>query len=65
MHANVPGVLAAIGSLFASYGMNIEGQHLATRGDIGYVAIDTGTDFPPDLVASVRAMPSTVRLRVL
>ena len=41
VHANVPGVLAAIDSLFASHGMNIEGQYLGTRGDVGYVITDT------------------------
>jgi D-3-phosphoglycerate dehydrogenase len=65
VHTNVPGVLASINSLFASHSMNIEGQYLATRGDIGYVITDTAKDFPPDLLSSLRAMPSTVRLRVL
>jgi D-3-phosphoglycerate dehydrogenase len=65
VHANVPGVLAAIDGLFASHSMNIEGQYLATRGETGYVIVDTPSDFPADLLASLRAMPSTVRLRVL
>jgi D-3-phosphoglycerate dehydrogenase len=65
VHANVPGVLAAVNSLFASHGMNIEGQYLGTRGDIGYVITDTATDFPPDLIATLVDMPYTIRLRVL
>jgi D-3-phosphoglycerate dehydrogenase len=65
VHANVPGVLATINSLFASHEMNIEGQYLATRGDIGYVITDTPSDFPLDLLAALSAMPATVRLRVL
>jgi D-3-phosphoglycerate dehydrogenase len=65
IHANVPGVLAAVNSLFASHGMNIEGQYLATRGEVGYVITDTPSDFPPDLLQSLAARPETVRLRVL
>ena len=65
LHANVPGVLAAVNSLFACHGMNIEGQYLGTRGDIGYVITDTASDFPPDLVAALVDMPGTIRVRVL
>jgi D-3-phosphoglycerate dehydrogenase / 2-oxoglutarate reductase len=65
VHANVPGVLAAIDSLFASHGMNIEGQYLGTRGDIGYVITDTPIDFSAGLLSALQEMPSTIRLRVL
>lgn len=65
VHANVPGVLATINGLFASHDMNIEGQYLATRGDIGYVITDTSSDFPRDLLAALSALPATVRLRAL
>jgi D-3-phosphoglycerate dehydrogenase len=58
-------VLAAIDSLFASHGMNIEGQYLGTRGDIGYVITDTPSDFSDGLLAALREMPATIRLRVL
>jgi D-3-phosphoglycerate dehydrogenase len=65
IHANVPGVLAALNSLFASHGMNIEGQYLATRGEVGYVITDTPSEFPPDFLQSLAERPETVRLRVL
>jgi len=65
VHSNVPGVLAAVNSLFASHNMNIEGQYLGTRGDVGYVITDTPSDFPDDVVDALTAMPSTVRLRIL
>ncbi len=65
VHANVPGVLAAVDSLFAAHGINIEGQYLGTRGDIGYVITDTTTDFPGDLLDALQQMPATIRLRVL
>ena len=65
VHRNVPGVLAALNSLFASHGMNVEGQYLGTRGDLGYVITDTPSDFSPEVLGSLSSMPSTVRLRVL
>jgi len=65
VHANVPGVLAAVNSLFASLGMNIEGQYLGTRGDIGYVITDTSSEFPPEATGALQEMSSTIRLRVL
>jgi D-3-phosphoglycerate dehydrogenase len=65
VHTNVPGVLAAVNSLFASHGMNIEGQYLGTRGDVGYVITDTPRDFPHGVTAALAEMPFTIRLRVL
>ncbi|HTV12112.1 MAG TPA: phosphoglycerate dehydrogenase [Acidimicrobiales bacterium] len=65
VHSNVPGVLAAVNSLFASQGMNIEGQYLGTRGEVGYVITDTPSDFPSEVVAALSDMPATIRLRVL
>jgi len=65
VHTNVPGVLAAVNSLFASHGMNIEGQYLGTRGEVGYVITDTPSEFPPEVVSALAEMPSTIRLRVL
>ncbi|MGH9107646.1 MAG: phosphoglycerate dehydrogenase [Acidimicrobiales bacterium] len=65
VHSNVPGVLAAVNSVFASHGMNIESQFLATKGDVGYVITDTPSDFPPEVTRVLAEMPSTVRLRIL
>lgn len=65
VHANVPGVLAAVNSVFASHGINIEGQYLGTRADIGYLITDTPSDFPADVIAALQEMPYTIRLRVL
>ena len=65
VHKNVPGVLAALNSLFASHDMNIEGQFLGTRGELGYVITDTPSDFSTEVLDALSSMPSTVRLRVL
>ena len=46
LHRNVPGVLATINQLLAEHRVNIEGQPLGTRDDLGYVLTDIGTDTP-------------------
>jgi D-3-phosphoglycerate dehydrogenase len=65
LHVNTPGVLATVTSLVAEYGINIEGQLLATAGSLGYVVTDVGAAAVEPLVSALRALPETVRLRVL
>ena len=40
LHENVPGVLATVNALLAEEGDNVTGQHLSTRGALGYVVTD-------------------------
>ena len=65
LHLNTPGVLASVTSILAQHGINIEGQLLATRGTLGYVVTDVGSTDLDGLLDDLRAMPETVRLRVL
>jgi D-3-phosphoglycerate dehydrogenase len=65
LHRNVPGVMAAINSVLAAHNVNVEAQLLGTRGDLGYALTDIGIDYPEDVVARLREMDATVRLRVL
>src|SRR5690554_1152260 len=65
LHENIPGVLAAVNAELAQHDVNIEGQMLATRGDLGYVVTDIEAGLTDDAVAALGAMPGTVRLRVL
>ncbi|HVW80860.1 MAG TPA: phosphoglycerate dehydrogenase [Mycobacteriales bacterium] len=65
LHQNVPGVLATINGVLAENKVNIEGQLLGTRGDLGYVITDIGVDYPSGVPDELAAMPETVRLRVL
>ena len=65
LHSNTPGVLATVNALLAEHGINIEGQVLATRGHLGYAITDVGGADPEGLAGALRAMPETVRLRVL
>ncbi|GAA2728542.1 phosphoglycerate dehydrogenase [Cellulomonas aerilata] len=65
LHRNTPGVLAAVNATLAEHGVNIEGQLLGTRGEIGYVVTDVNSDVAPDALEALAGMPQTVRLRVL
>jgi D-3-phosphoglycerate dehydrogenase / 2-oxoglutarate reductase len=65
VHRNTPGVLAAVNGILADHDVNVEGQLLGTRGEVGYVLTDIGVDYAEDVLAQLQAMPQTIRLRVL
>jgi D-3-phosphoglycerate dehydrogenase len=65
LHQNVPGVLAAINGVLAQHGVNVEGQLLRTRDELGYVLTDIGSEYSAAVLAELRAMPVTIRLRTL
>jgi D-3-phosphoglycerate dehydrogenase len=65
IHSNTPGVLAQVNSILAEHSVNVEGQLLGTRGELGYLITDIGVDYPAQVLAKLRAMPQTVRLRVV
>ena len=55
LHRNVPGVLARFNALFAEHEDNVTGQHLSTRGDLGYVVTDASEPLPADALAELRS----------
>jgi D-3-phosphoglycerate dehydrogenase len=65
LHKNVPGVLASINRVLAEHGVNVEGQLLRTKEEFGYVLTDIGSEYSEDVLAELRAMPVTIRLRTL
>ncbi len=65
VHHNVPGVLATVNGVLADFGVNIAGQTLSTRGQLGYVVTDIEGPFSDELVDKLRGLPETVRLRVI
>jgi D-3-phosphoglycerate dehydrogenase len=65
LHKNVPGVLAAINQVLADHGVNVEGQLLRTRDDLGYVITDIGSQYPEAVLDKLRAMDVTIRLRTI
>jgi D-3-phosphoglycerate dehydrogenase len=65
LHQNVPGVLARVNAVLADRLVNIEGQLLTTRGDLGYLVTDIGLDYAPDVVEELAGLPETVSLRII
>ncbi len=65
LHRNVPGVLASINRVLAEHGVNVEGQLLRTKDEFGYVLTDIGCQYSEAVLAELRAMPVTIRLRTL
>jgi D-3-phosphoglycerate dehydrogenase len=65
LHQNVPGVLASINRVLAEHGVNVESQLLRTRDEFGYVLTDIVPEYSEDVLAELRAMPVTIRLRTL
>jgi D-3-phosphoglycerate dehydrogenase len=65
VHVNTPGVLAQVNSLLARHAVNVEGQLLSTRGELGYLITDISGDYSAEVLEQLRAMEQTVRLRVL
>jgi D-3-phosphoglycerate dehydrogenase / 2-oxoglutarate reductase len=65
LHQNVPGVLAAINGVLAQHGVNVEGQLLRTRDELGYVLTDITSEYSDHVLAELAAMPVTIRLRTV
>jgi D-3-phosphoglycerate dehydrogenase len=65
LHQNVPGVLAAINRVLADHGVNVEGQLLRTRDELGYVLTDIGSQYSDEVLDELRNMDVTVRLRTI
>ncbi|MEJ3653539.1 phosphoglycerate dehydrogenase [Actinomycetes bacterium KLBMP 9759] len=63
LHHNAPGVLAGINLLLAEAEANVVGQALSTRGEQGYVLIDTDVVLPDATLATLRQSPHTIWLR--
>jgi D-3-phosphoglycerate dehydrogenase len=62
LHRNVPGVLARIDAALGEHGINVDGQVLATRGELGYAVTDVNAELPSHLLEALRALPESVRL---
>ncbi|RQN09439.1 phosphoglycerate dehydrogenase [Aeromicrobium camelliae] len=65
VHRNAPGVLASINAILGDHGVNIEGQQLATRGELGYVVTDVSAAVSSEVLTALAELPETVRLRQL
>lgn len=64
-HRNVPGVLSKMHAIIAEVGANIAAEYLQTNPEVGYVVLDVDPMDDTQLVDRLRAMPETIRVRVL
>ena len=65
IHANVPGIMAQINRVLASYDLNIIGQYLSTDPEVGYVITDVDKDYNKEVIKDLKAIENTIRFRVL
>lgn len=65
IHENIPGMLARINEVFARRDVNISGQHLETRGTIGYAIIDVDGPCGKEILPELAAIPNTIRARLV
>jgi D-3-phosphoglycerate dehydrogenase len=63
LHANVPGVLAKVNTIFGNHQVNIGSQQLSTRGNVGYVVTDLDSIGHDGLVEELRSLPETICVR--
>lgn len=64
-HRNVPGVLSKMHGAIAGLGVNIVAEHLQTRGELGYVVLDVEPTEGKRVLAKLREIPETIRVRML
>ena len=65
IHKNVPGVLSKINTLFAESNINISGQSLMTKGDVGYLVMDLDTSASQEALDILNHVEGTIRVRIL
>ncbi|GLY59748.1 D-3-phosphoglycerate dehydrogenase [Pectobacterium brasiliense] len=65
IHENRPGIITKINQIFAEQGINIAAQYLQTTPEIGYVVIDVETDGAQTALQLMKAIPGTIRARLL
>ncbi|HEV2615575.1 MAG TPA: phosphoglycerate dehydrogenase [Candidatus Acidoferrales bacterium] len=65
IHENIPGMLAQINKVFARHKANILGQYLKTSQTIGYAITDISTAYNPKIREDLKAIPHTIKFRVL
>ena len=66
LHKNTAGVINKINKIFSSRGINIRGQYLNTKDDIGYVVFDIEAQADiKTLMTELRGIEHTIKTRPL
>ena len=64
---NLPGELRRLNEVFSENEINIAGQYYQTKGDIGYVVLDTDSEMADaeNVLKQIRALEGTIRARIV
>lgn len=65
IHQNKPGMLAQINTLLWVKKINILGQYLKTKGDIGYLIVDIDHEYDDSIIKDLKKIENTIRFRTL
>jgi D-3-phosphoglycerate dehydrogenase len=65
IHNNVPGVLSEINTTLSKNNINIHGQYLKTKDDIGYVVLDVDKQISSKALHLLREVKQTIKVRIL
>ncbi len=65
IHKNMPGVLSAINSELSVHNINISGQYLKTKDEIGYVVLDIDNKASGKVADLLGKVKGTIKVRVL
>ena len=65
VHRNIPGMLQEINTSIAQENINIVGQHLVTKDEIGYVIFDLSHSLSKKAMQSLKQIEGTIRTRIL
>ncbi|MDI9244821.1 phosphoglycerate dehydrogenase [Marinobacter sp. CHS3-4] len=65
IHENVPGVMSEMNQVFSENGINVCGQYLQTKEDIGYVVVDVDKEYGELALKKLLQVKGTIRCRVL
>jgi D-3-phosphoglycerate dehydrogenase len=65
IHENIPGVMSNINQVFSENNINICGQYLQTKGNIGCVVIDVDAEYGELALKKLKSVKGTLRTRAL
>ncbi|MCK7546835.1 phosphoglycerate dehydrogenase [Marinobacter koreensis] len=65
IHENVPGVMSEINQVFSENEINVCGQYLQTKEEIGYVVVDVDKAYGELALEKLSQVKGTIRCRVL
>ena len=65
LHKNVPGMLSGITGAASDAGLNIENLVNKSRGGYAYTMLDVSGNVGGGVVARLKGMPGTIRVRII